>query len=51
MMEFTIKANERSQVELLERDVLIQFLEIRKLRAENEKLKKQLNHIREIVKA
>lgn len=50
MMEFTIKANERSQVELLERDVLIQFLEIRKLRAENDELKRQLNSIKEIIK-
>jgi DNA-binding transcriptional regulator YiaG len=37
-----VKANEVSQAELLERDVKIQFDEIRRLRAENEQLKHDL---------
>lgn len=36
-----IKANEVSQVELLERDVKIQFEELRVLRAENKRLKEE----------
>jgi hypothetical protein len=44
-----IPANETSRVELLERDVLIQFNEIRRLREENEKLKAIVENVREWV--
>ena len=36
------KANEVSQIDLLERDVLVLFEEARRLRSENEALRKQL---------
>jgi hypothetical protein len=42
-------ANEVDQVSLLERDVLIQFLQIRQLQHENEQLKKKLNKIKELL--
>jgi hypothetical protein len=44
-------ANETSQVKLLERDVYVQFLEIRRLRDENEVLKKKLEAIKTFIDA
>jgi hypothetical protein len=41
--------NEVSQVRLLERDVMVQFLEIRRLQHENEQLKKKLKMIKELL--
>lgn len=38
------KANEVSRVDLLQRDVEIQFFEIRRLRAENDELKLELEY-------
>jgi cell division protein FtsB len=40
------KANETPRVDLLERDVFIQFKEIRSLRAENEALKKEVEQLK-----
>jgi hypothetical protein len=41
--------NEMSQIRLLERDVMVQFLEIRRLQHENEQLKKKLYTIKELL--
>jgi hypothetical protein len=48
-MKMTTPANEVSREKLLERDVMIQFQEIRRLREENEKLKAIVENVREWV--
>jgi hypothetical protein len=44
-----VPANEVSREKLLERDVMIQFQEIRRLREENAKLKAIVENVREWV--